>query len=157
MQFFFNIFLFQIKYHFPATHHYKYRQDNISVYMLLDLWFYIYVLQTIVCPFVYFLLAVGLSVPLRYTDSDYPFGIFKLFLQSQSGRRGHDRMVVGFTTIYSIGAYHHPRCEFESRSGELYSIQHYVMQFVSDLQQVGGFHRFLPPIKLTVMIQLKYC
>jgi hypothetical protein len=30
---------------------------------------------------VYFLLAVGLSVPLRYTDSDYPFGIFKLFIQ----------------------------------------------------------------------------
>ena len=28
-------------------------------------------------------------------------------------------------------------------------IQHYVIQFVSDLRQVGGFLRFPPPIKLT--------
>ena len=27
--------------------------------------------------------------------------------------------------------------------GEVYSIQHYVMQFVSDLRQVGGFLRVL--------------
>jgi hypothetical protein len=27
-----------------------------------------------------------------------------------------DRMVVGFTTTYSISAYHHYGCEFESRS-----------------------------------------
>jgi len=45
---------------------------------------------------------------------------------------GHDRMVVGFTTTYTIGAYHHLSCEFESRSGEVYSIQHYVIKFVSD-------------------------
>jgi len=30
--------------------------------------------------FVLFLLTIVLSVLLRYTDSDYPFGIFKLFL-----------------------------------------------------------------------------
>jgi len=29
-----------------------------------------------------FLLAIVLSVLLRYTDSDYPFGIFKLFLET---------------------------------------------------------------------------
>jgi len=40
----------------------------------------VYVLYIVVCPFVLFLLAIVLSV-LRYTDSDYPFGIFKLFLQ----------------------------------------------------------------------------
>jgi len=34
----------------------------------------------LVCPFVLFLLASVLSVPLRYTDSDCPYGIFKLFL-----------------------------------------------------------------------------
>jgi hypothetical protein len=34
----------------------------------------------VVCPFVLFLLAIMLSVLLWYTDSDYPFGIFKLFL-----------------------------------------------------------------------------
>ena len=35
--------------------------------------------------------------------------------------------------------------------GEVYSIQQYVIKFVSDLRQVGGFHwvlRFPPPIKI---------
>jgi len=39
--------------------------------------------------------------------------------------------------------------------GEVYSIQHYVTKFVSDLRQVSGFLwvlRFHPPIKLTAMI-----
>jgi hypothetical protein len=31
-------------------------------------------------------------------------------------------MVVAFTTIYAISAYHQYRCEFESRSGKVYSI-----------------------------------
>jgi hypothetical protein len=35
-------------------------------------------------PFALFLLAIVLSVLLRYTDSDYPFGIFKLFLKQMS-------------------------------------------------------------------------
>ena len=38
---------------------------------------------------------------------------------------------------------------------EVYSIQHYVIKFVSDLRQLGGFLRVLqfpPPIKLTAMI-----
>ena len=44
---------------------------------------------------------------------------------------------------------HHPT------NGEVYSIQHYVIKFVSDLRQVGGFLRVLrlpPPIKLTATI-----
>jgi hypothetical protein len=39
--------------------------------------------------------------------------------------------------------------------GEVYSIQHYVLKFVSDLRQVGSFLRVLrfpPPIKLTATI-----
>ena len=39
--------------------------------------------------------------------------------------------------------------------GEVYSIQHYVIKFVSDLRPVGGFLRVLgfpPPIKLTATI-----
>jgi hypothetical protein len=39
--------------------------------------------------------------------------------------------------------------------GEMYSIQRYVIKFVSDLRQVCGFLRVLlfpPPIKLTAMI-----
>jgi hypothetical protein len=39
-----------------------------------------YVLEIIVCPFVIFLLASVLSVLLRHTEYDYPFGLFKLFL-----------------------------------------------------------------------------
>jgi len=38
---------------------------------------------------------------------------------------------------------------------EVYSIQHYVIKFVSGLRQVGGFLgvlRFPPPIKLTATI-----
>ena len=39
--------------------------------------------------------------------------------------------------------------------GEVYSIQRYVMKFVSDLRQISGFLRVLrfpPPIKMTAMI-----
>jgi len=56
------------------------------------------------------------------------------------GRRGRDRMVVGFTTAYAISAY---------------SIQHYVIKFVSDLWQVGCFLlilQFPPPKKMTATI-----
>ena len=42
---------------------------------------YVYVLYIVICPCVLFLLAIVLSVLLRYTDSDYPFDIFKLFLK----------------------------------------------------------------------------
>ena len=73
------------------------------------------------------------------------------------GRRGHDRMVVGLTTnlcsqcLSSV-------TKFVSSNpihGEVYSIQHYVIKFVSDLRQVSGFLRVLrfpPPIKLTATI-----
>jgi hypothetical protein len=39
--------------------------------------------------------------------------------------------------------------------GEMYLIQHYVLKFGNDLQQVDGFLwilQFLPPIKLTITI-----
>ena len=49
-------------------------------FVLLDLKFYVYVLKIIVCPFVLFLLPIVLFVLLRLTASNYPFGIFKLFL-----------------------------------------------------------------------------
>jgi hypothetical protein len=70
-------------------------------------------------------------------------------------RLGRDRMVVGFTTTYTIpvSTYHHWSWEFEPRSGEVYSIQHYVIKFVSYLRQVGSFIwalRFPPPIKVAL-------
>jgi len=63
------------------------------------------------------------------------------------GRRGRHLMVAGLvhitTKVVSSNLAH----------GEMYSIQHYVIKFVSDLRQVGGFLRVLwfpPPIKLTI-------
>ena len=47
------------------------------------------------------------------------------------GRRGLDRMIVGCNQCLSPLGY------------EVYSIQHYVIKFVSDLRQVGGFLRVL--------------
>jgi hypothetical protein len=55
---------------------------------------------------------------------------------------------------YTINAYHHWSCEYESPLGKVYPI-HYVIKFVCDLRQVDGFLRalwFPPPIKLTAMI-----
>ena len=43
------------------------------------------------------------------------------------------------TKIVSLNPFH----------GEVYSIQHYVIKFVSDLRQVSGLLWFPPPIKLT--------
>jgi hypothetical protein len=57
-----------------------------NFFILYFLWFFCYIgvlvtrsLVLCVC-FVYFLLVIALSVPLRFTYSDSPFGIFKLFL-----------------------------------------------------------------------------
>jgi hypothetical protein len=63
-------------------------------------------------------------------------------------------MKLSFTATYAISAYHHKRCRLESRSGEAYS-KHYVIKFVSDLRQVGDFHRVLrlsPPLRLSSTI-----
>jgi hypothetical protein len=43
---------------------------------------YMYVLWIVVCPFVFFPLVIVLSVFLRFTDSDFPFGILELFLRN---------------------------------------------------------------------------
>ena len=48
--------------------------------MLLDLQFYVYVLQIVACPFVLFLLAIVLSVFLRFKDSDQPFYLQTLLI-----------------------------------------------------------------------------
>jgi hypothetical protein len=74
------------------------------------------------------------------------------------GRRGRDCMVVELTATYAISAYHHWCCELVSRSGR--GVQQYVIRFVTDLRQVGGFIRVLrfpPPIKRPATIWLKSC
>jgi hypothetical protein len=63
--------------------------------------------------------------------------------------------VVGFTTTRTIRPITTKVVSSNPVHGEVYSIQHYVIKFVSDLRQVSGFLRILrfpPPIKLTAMI-----
>jgi len=56
------------------------------------------------------------------------------------GRHGRNRMVVGYTIICAIGTYQCTKVVSSNPvNGEAYSIQHYVIKFVSDLRQVGGF------------------
>jgi hypothetical protein len=43
----------------------------------------VYVLSIVVCPFALFRLVIVLAVRLRYAVSDCPFGIFKLFLDTE--------------------------------------------------------------------------
>ena len=62
------------------------------------------VLLIVVCPFVLFLLAIVLSVLLQYTDSDCPFGIFKLFLQiSSSGLNIEQPQSMTFLSLLGCG------------------------------------------------------
>ena len=61
-------------------------------------------------------------------------------------------MVVGFTTTHAISDNHH--LSLNPAHGEMYSIQHYVIKFVSDLCG-RWFLRFPPPIKLIATILLK--
>jgi len=71
---------------------------------------------------------------------------------SNVGRRGRDRMVVGFTTTYAIKYISPLVVRTNPAHGEMYSINYYVIKFVSDLRPVGGFLRVLrfpPPIQLT--------
>jgi hypothetical protein len=61
-------------------------------------------------------------------------------LHNATGRcSGRDHMVVVFTTTYAICAYHHWCCEFNFCLGR--GVQYYVIKFVNDLLQVGGFLR----------------
>ena len=53
---------------------------SVVGFLLLDFSLLCNVLFIVFCPLVRFLLAMVLSVFFRFTDSDYPFDIFKLFL-----------------------------------------------------------------------------
>ena len=55
------------------------------------------------CPFVLFILAIVLSVLLRYTDSDCPVDIFKLFFAAS----GTDSCVVLFFVVVRVSTFSH--------------------------------------------------
>jgi len=67
------------------------------------------------------------------------------------GHRGRDRMVVWFTTTCAISAYHQCTKIVSSNPvhGKVYSIQHYVIKFVSDLLKVGVFFLSVTPVSYT--------
>jgi hypothetical protein len=61
------------------------------------------------------------------------------------------------TTNIHIHDTHSPDTKVVSSNpvhGEVYSIQYYVITFVRDLRQIGGFLRFPPPIKLTAIAEI---
>jgi len=63
-------------------------------------------------------------------------------------------VIVWWLDLYACSG---SRCEFESLSDEVYSIQHYVIKFVSDLWQIDGFLRVLrfpPPLELTATLNV---
>ena len=82
-----------------------------------------------------------------------------LVINSTFNRGCRGRMVVGFTTIHlpmqSVPSITTKVVSSNPVNGEVYSIQLYVIKFVSYLRQVGGFlwvRQFSPPIKLTATI-----
>ena len=71
------------------------------------------------------------------------------------GRRGRDRMVVGFTLFMQSVHITTKVVSLNPVNGEVHLIQHYVIKFVSDFRQVRSFLRVLrfpPPIKMTSAI-----
>ena len=63
--------------------------------------------------------------------------------------RDRERMVVGYTTVQSVPITT-KNVSSNPAPGEVYSLQNYVIKFVSDLRHVGGFLRMLrfhPSIK----------
>ena len=61
------------------------------------------------------------------------------------GRRGHDRMVVGYTTACAISAYHLLSCGSDPVHGEVYLIHHYVIKWFA----AGRWFSSGPPISST--------
>ena len=135
-----------------------------GAFFLVEFVLFIFFLFCLVCYLIVFLLCLAypilpmsLACPLSIDHSVFSnvlcFLCSGIVCTCSTCRRGYDRMVVGFTTTYAISAYLHWCCGFESRSER--RVQRYVINFVSDLQQVSGFLwvlRFPPPIKLTAMI-----
>jgi hypothetical protein len=66
------------------------------------------------------------------------------------GRRGRDRMVVGFSTTVQSVPITTNVVSSNPVHGRVYSIQHYVIKFVNDLRQVGGFIQVFQSSSLSI-------
>jgi hypothetical protein len=62
---------------------------------------------------------------------------------------------------YASSGYHHWNCEFVSRSGEVCSMQHYVIKFISDLRMSvtffgysGFIHQLSSPLRYNDMTEI---
>jgi hypothetical protein len=86
----------------------------------------------------YISLTIVLSILLRFTASKYTF-CNTTFLIGIGDGRGRDRMVVGFTTTYVQSVPFTSKVVSSNPVHGKYSIQHYGIQFVSDLREGGGF------------------
>ena len=101
----------------------------------------------------YYTVILFAEVPVSRKVSSHVIIVLGVSVLSLSAILIFDFRVIGFTTTYTISAYHHKYCEFESRSG--HDVQHYVIKFVSDLGHNSSFlrvFRFPPPVKLTATI-----
>jgi hypothetical protein len=97
----------------------------------------------------------NISMPLSNEQHILAYIRFVINLNSKRGRIGRECMVVGFITTYKISVYHKWVVSSNPGQGGVYSIQLYVIKFISDLRQVVvffGYSWFPPPIKLTPTI-----
>jgi hypothetical protein len=106
----------------------------------------------VVCPFVLFLSAILLSVIHPYTDSDYPFGICKLFLRlaNTQGRikcfRENTRLVIIYRNCQTFpGVYMN---QFWGDNYNLIHLQH-VWMYVRQLNHVI--------VEQVMMTTIKHC
>ena len=85
----------------------------------------------------------------------YELIVLKMKRLCKLQRRGRQRMVVGFTTTCAISVYHHHNNMLNLPHGGMYTMQHFVIKFVSDLRQAGGFFRtFRSPPSITLSVTI---
>ena len=117
-------------------------------------WGLLLVLYSFIC-FCFIVLSLSNSYRYKRREKNPKRSSNKCYFPSTArGRRGWNRIVEWIYNLQSVSI----TTKVVSSNpfyGEMYSIQHYVIKFVSDLRQVCGFLqvlRFPPPIKLTATI-----
>ena len=82
-----------------------------------------------------FFLAIVLSVLLRYTDSDYPFGIFKLFSQSAQYRCLYWNYILNTISYASAGS-----CSLICNNGLEFNYPYIVIRKNIDTKYIVPIH-----------------